>query len=314
MTSTRQRMTSSTQGSPVKEMARIDSTTRIIKRFEAGALLCAMLWQLVSCAGTQPQTDETTTSVSTETDSADNEITESSGVPADLDLDGEVITVWCTTEAYDILALEEQTGDILDDTIYMANTAVQERLNCGIEFVNSGYGSSTDTAAISTLLLADDTTYDLYLPVQWSGGKLVSQGLYLNVADAPYISFDEPWWDLDYMKEMSVGNEKIFTLVGDYSRHRTEMLNCIYYNKQLYEDFMATGTGYIRWFWTANSHLSDTSRSARTSTLTLTTTARSALATVLVPFSAGTDTPWRCYIARSCALPSATKTVYPTLS
>ena len=94
-----QRMTSSTQGSVVKEMARIDNTTRIIKRFEAGALLCAMLWQLVSCAGTQPQTDETTTSVSTETDSADNEITESSGVPADLDLDGEVITVWCTTEA-----------------------------------------------------------------------------------------------------------------------------------------------------------------------------------------------------------------------
>lgn len=238
-----QRMTSSTQGSVVKEMARIDSTTRIIKRFEAGALLCAMLWQLVSCAGTQSQPDETTTSSPAEESSTANEITETSGVPADLDLDGEVITVWCTTEAYDILALEEQTGDILDDTIYMANTAVQERLNCGIEFVNSGYGSSTDTAAISTLLLADDTTYDLYLPVQWSGGKLVSQGLYLNVADAPYISFDEPWWDLDYMKEMSVGNEKIFTLVGDYSRHRTEMLNCIYYNKQLYEDFYGDGDG-----------------------------------------------------------------------
>ena len=196
------------------------------------AILCVS--SAASCGGAADTGSDTTTTAPAVTDPAD--LREPCGVPADLDLGGETINIWCTVGAHKILNTE-QTGDVLDDVIYNANVAVQERLNCVFNYVDSGFGSSTDTAAISTLLLADDTSYDLYLPVQWSGGKLVAERLYLNVANAPYISFDKPWWDVDYMREMSVGNDKIFTLVGDYSRHRTEMLNCIYYNKSLYDDF-----------------------------------------------------------------------------
>lgn len=29
----------------------------------------------------------------------------------------------------------------------------------------------------------------------------------------PYLSLDKPWWDADYMNEMTIGNEVIYGLV-----------------------------------------------------------------------------------------------------
>lgn len=183
---------------------------------------------------------------STETTTADTASTETtadtlerSGVPAGVDLAGETISIWYTTGGglnYTDIA-GEQTGDVMDDAVYNLNLAVQERLNCTIEFFDSGTDQRYCDTEVSTLLLADDTTYDLYFVTQWNGGNLVVQGLYLNVADMDCFSFDKPWWDYDYMREMTIGEDKIYALVGDYALDRTRYLTCCYYNKQLYEDF-----------------------------------------------------------------------------
>ena len=105
------------------------------------------------------------------------ETREPSGVPDDLDLGGETITVWCSAGAYKNICTE-LTGDILDDAIYNNTLKAQEKLNCRIEYHDAnGADSHTD---ISTILLADDTTYDLYLPKQRNGGKLVMEGMNQN--------------------------------------------------------------------------------------------------------------------------------------
>lgn len=172
------------------------------------------------------------------------ETREPSGVPDDLDLGGETITVWCSAGAYKNICTE-LTGDILDDVIYNNTLKAQEKLNCRIEYHDAnGADSHTD---ISTIFLADDTTYDLYLPKQWNGGKLVMEGLYLNLYDAPYLSLDKPWWNKHYIDNMTISNDRIFTLIGDYSINYTAEIGCIYcciyYNKQMYEDFWKNPDG-----------------------------------------------------------------------
>ena len=172
---------------------------------------------------------------STETTAADVTSTETtsdtlerSGVPEGTDLGGETISIWYTTGGglnYTDIA-GEQTGDVMDDAVYNLNLAVQERLNCTIEFFDSGTDQRYCDTEVSTLLLADDTTYDLYFVTQWNGGNLVVQGLYLNVADMDCFSFDKPWWDYDYMREMTIGEDKIYALVGDYALDRTRYLTC----------------------------------------------------------------------------------------
>jgi len=62
------------------------------------------------------------------------------------------------------------------------------------------------------------------------------KGFFHNFADDEYINWDMPWWNLDYMREMAVGDDKIFFLMGDISLMRMKSLGAVYYNRELYDD------------------------------------------------------------------------------
>lgn len=203
------------------------------------ALLAAL--PLVSCGS---ESGDETTSVSQDSEETTTSAvpTETSGVPADLDLGGETINIWYTTESTSVAETYvdlagELTGDILDDTIYNMNATVEDKLNCTLNFYNSHVLTSDTGTEVSKLILAGDTSYDVYHVVQWNAAKLAAEGYYLNVYDAPYLSLDKPWWDAKYMKEMTVGENTLYALVGDYAIDRTRCLDCVYYNKDMYEDF-----------------------------------------------------------------------------
>ena len=222
------------------------------------ALLAAL--PLASCGSTDSG-DEVTTDSQTGEDTSTSEIpTETSGVPDDLDLEGETINIWYTTESVSVAETYvdiagELTGDIMDDTIYNLNRSVEEKLNCTLNFYNSGCLTSETGAEVPKLILAGDTSYDVYHVVQWNAAKLAAEGYYLNVYDAPYLSLDKPWWDAEYMQEMTVGENTIYALVGDYAIDRTRCLDCVYYNKDMYEDFYRDRDGLYtevlegNWTW-----------------------------------------------------------------
>lgn len=72
-------------------------------------------------------------------------------------------------------------------------------------FIHSNATQASCNTEIQKIILADDRSFDIYNATEWSGSKLVTEKLYLNIADAPYMSLDSDWWDRDYMAEMSVG-------------------------------------------------------------------------------------------------------------
>ena len=217
---------------------------------------------LVSCGAENTDSNETTngssddSTVTTETDVP----AETSGVPDDLDLGGETINIWYTTESVSVAETYvdiagELTGDILDDTIYNVNRSVEDKLNCTLNFYNSGCLTSQTGAEVPKLILAGDTSYDVYHVVQWNAAKLAAEGYYLNIYDAPYLSLDKPWWDAEYMKEMTVGENTLYALVGDYAIDRTRCLDCVYYNKDMFEEFYKDRDGLYtevldgEWTW-----------------------------------------------------------------
>ena len=189
-----------------------------------------------------------------------DEVKETSGVPAGTDLGGETISIWYTTKSVSVAETyvdlnPELTGDILDDAIFNMNKAVESRLNCTLEFFNSDVMTSDTGSEVRKLVLAGDDTYDLYHIVQWNGAQLAAEGCYTNLGDAKYISYDKPWWDYKYMKEMTVGDDVIYCLSGDFAVDRTRCLNCFYYNKSMYNDFYKDPDGLYQvvldgdWTW-----------------------------------------------------------------
>lgn len=213
---------------------------------KSGLTILLCMGALLSCS-TEPTTEvpgETSDLSSQTNQTAETEPILTSGNPDDLDLGGEVIRLWYTTDWPSYTDLPgEQSGDIVDEAVYSQNLAVQERLNCTIDFVDSGVYQGECNKAISTLLLANDTTFDIYCATQWNGVILISQGLYLNINDMPYLSLHEPWWDLAYMEQTSMGTDRIYTLVGDCIIDRLRYLSCVYYNKQMYRDLFGDADG-----------------------------------------------------------------------
>lgn len=208
------------------------------------ALLAAL--PLVSCGSTDSGNEVTTDSQTGEATTTSEIPTETSGVPDDLDLEGETINIWYTTESVSVAETyvdldPEQTGDLLDDATFALNRTVEENLNCTLDFYNSGVVTSETGLEVQKLMLAGDTTYDLFHVVQWNAAKYAAEGYFLNVYGAPYLSLDKPWWDGEYMSEMTVGEDTIYALVGDYAVDRTRCLDCVYYNKGMYEEFYRDG-------------------------------------------------------------------------
>ncbi len=215
-------------------------TKRIISLTIASMLA---LIPVVSCGNsTGPGTiDDTTASGGEATTSAAIQ-KETSGVPEGTNLEGEQISIWYTTASVSVAETyvdlnPDMTGDILDDATYEMNRAVEDKLNCELVFFNSEITTDQTGAEAQKLVLAGDTTYDVFHLVQWNAAKLASEGIYYNMKNAPYLSLDKPWWNAAYMEEMVVGDNALFALVGDYCVDRTRTLNCVYYNKDMYEDF-----------------------------------------------------------------------------
>ena len=233
-----------------------------IRKISLLLVLLQLATLAASCSGENPDSPES--GQEPITSSADSDETtsplETSGVPRDLNLNGETINIWYTTSPYSTVETfpdlaGELTGETLDDTTYNTNRAVEDRLNCTLNFYDSLCKSSETGDEAQKIIMAGDDTYDMFHVVQWNGTRLATEGYFMNMSGAPYISLDKPWWDEYFMKEMAVGKNKYYMLVGDYCIDRTRNLSCMFYNKTLYEKYYKDPDGLYNdvidgtWTW-----------------------------------------------------------------
>ncbi len=200
----------------------------------------------VSCGDEGTTVD--TASVSGETAAVTEAVTEPgevSGVPADVKFENTDINIWYVSydTALDMGIFGEDSGDALDTAAYQKNLAVEEKLGVKLNFLASSDNEGGSGAEIMRIMSADDTSYDVFFATQWQCAVNIPEGVFLNVADAPYLRFDKTWWDEAYMREMSIG-DTIFTLVGDFSVDRLNFLSCVYYNKKLYNSIYSDDVDY----------------------------------------------------------------------
>ena len=122
------------------------------------SLILAVLFaaSAIACSGDTDTTSETTAQAQNGDDPAAETTAETeppivSGVPDDLNLNGESVSLWYTTVASSVAETfvdfdPEQTGDILDDATYALNVAVEEKLNVKLDFFNSEVPTSSAQA------------------------------------------------------------------------------------------------------------------------------------------------------------------------
>ena len=208
----------------------------------AALLLTALLASsLISCGGDTTDTTvtnapETTADTAVETEALDAlelRMLEDDGL-GEVDFGGKEFHI-LGVDYYDYAYyIEEETGDVLEDTVFRRNSAVEERFNIKITAETMDYG--TQIAHLKRTVTAGDDAYQLYAGHVVSTGEAVMNGVFLNWYDIPHIDFSRPWWSNSTVEDLTYDG-KTFLAVGDFALGSLNNTYCVYFNKQVANDY-----------------------------------------------------------------------------
>ncbi len=213
-----------------------------MKKFTTLAILTAMLLSLFACGGenvTDP--DEITSGGESTTpgvpDKAYTRETTPDSLP-ELDFGGASIRIaYRGDETTRLIETEgADTGDVVSDAVYRRNVKVEEKLKVKLEFIPGDENYDKFMNSLRTTIMAGDDSYDIVDAIQWHVTPQAVEGLYRNLADAPYLDYSKPWWSNDYMNELQVSENARYLLSGDISVWQLRHMSCMYFNKRLYEN------------------------------------------------------------------------------
>ncbi|MCH5182794.1 MAG: hypothetical protein J1E00_01335 [Oscillospiraceae bacterium] len=101
-----------------------------------------------------------------------------------------------------------------------------------IEIDPKRYGGSFLTA-VRGFITAGTFDYDIYYPCLLDAGTMASEGLLLNLKDAPGIRIENSWWDQIIIQDTSIGG-RTYYLTGDIGLRAKNAAGFIYFNKNLF--------------------------------------------------------------------------------
>ena len=141
---------------------------------------------LASCGGDSGTTEtQAVTEAQTEVETVDpndrSQVKDS--LPDNLDFGGRTFGVYCSSTKRNeefFAGLGEETGEVVEDAVYRRNQTVQDRLNFVFQSDSYDFGWNQIGGEVKKLVMAGDTTYDLFLGAQAGVTQLVTENVFIN--------------------------------------------------------------------------------------------------------------------------------------
>lgn len=140
-----------------------------------------------------------------------------------------------TGYTYCNIVVEEETGDVVYDTLYRRNMGVEEAYN--IRFAEVSSKSIVNDALKS--VQAGDNSYDVALMQCENALKLMLDNAAVDFAEIPYLNMDQPWWMQSAQETMSIDHRNFFALsMFDISHFETARV--LFFNRTMTERYDLT--------------------------------------------------------------------------
>ncbi len=238
-----------------------------MKRILSLLLVAMMAISAVACSGDSTDTKTTTadTTVSGETETAGTTETDRStyadSLP-ELDFEGADVVIYSRSgtdyQPYE-MGYDEAVGEIVADALYERNRYAEEKLNVKLDIQYGPENSTAYSNSYHNTILSSDHVYDIISAVQAAAIKFSHEGVFVNLSNAPYIDYDKPWWNVDYIDEISVSPETRYFLIGDISVFALRNLSAVFYNKTMYDSIYGDPDGLYEYIldgsWTYDEFL-----------------------------------------------------------
>lgn len=192
-----------------------------------------------AAADTQLTTDEVTTTTVPETESPyDSKGYLKDDLNPELDYNGEKFTIlyWSDVERIEF-EIEEQTGDLIGDALYLRNATVEERLGVEFEWIGTP-GNAQNQSAFVTVAGNDVKSggeYEVFAGYSMSAATIALQGLSRNLMELDHINFEQPWWPKS-LTDLTTINDRLYFCSGDISTNMLHMMYCTLFNKDMADE------------------------------------------------------------------------------
>ena len=213
------------------------------KRILSCILAALCLSSLYSCGGNSVQKETEMESASVETDTkteaAETE-TESSRPKPSSDgqkFGGESFRVLYRFggNAYnckDITAPDGLNGEIINDTVYQRNIALEEMLDIKLDANPHADPRSFVTADIQS----GSGEFDVVLEEMYQLAPVAAENYLYNWLDMPYFDENMPWWDKNAASELSLAN-RVYLMAGDVTMKTSGCVRFFSFNKDMLADY-----------------------------------------------------------------------------
>ncbi len=140
--------------------------------------------------------------------------------------------------AMDFFTDDETDLDIVSEAIYKKNERVSDRLSIDLKYTYITHDWAGKTDYINNIISSvrsDDGAFDLIGGLGYFQPLLVSEGIYLDLSDMPYINTEKVWWSENFM-EASTVDGKYYLVTGDASLGLLKNMFCMFMNLELKDD------------------------------------------------------------------------------
>ena len=206
-------------------------------------LICVIFIQpLQSCSKSDSGGKDTVTSQNGGTEDAGDTVegtTELSDDVPVLNFNGETVSILYRDYMQYEVAAEAENGEPVNDAVYRRNQAIEDRFNIKFNMIPiQGAWDYKDSFLnkVKNSVSAGDNQYEI---VEGYAAYIVdlSAGGYLTTWDKiPYVNLSKPWWNQDFVSEMTVNN-KLYFLTGDLALSTIWESNALFFNKIMWQNY-----------------------------------------------------------------------------
>ena len=203
----------------------------IVKKEKLLATLLAFTLLATACGtpAAKPSDETTSSSGDISSDTADD--LSKDNLPGDLDFSGREFRIFSRLQPWfnGSWVSGEETGEILNDSVYKRNSRVMDRF--GITITELG-GSSSDQARNS--ILAGDDSFDIVNTRCSVAFDYAEEKLFFSIDDLKYIDLSRSYWDDQLNERVSICGKSYFA-VGASNLTGYDYTHVLVFNKDLAE-------------------------------------------------------------------------------
>ena len=161
--------------------------------YSASCILAGLVLSIATagCASSEGTVQQTETSAQT-TETAVQTEADPTGYLPEADYNGYEYRILGADVDIPMVLSDTLDGNIINDAVYNANRAVEERYN--IKLMQVPLSKWDDSAAIRSSILSGEDAFDLGVCHDITAGNLSLEGLFVDLHSLPHLDFSQPWW------------------------------------------------------------------------------------------------------------------------